>query len=187
MGNTHFMFNYQYHRFVYGWANGWFMLSYNHQSWTHLNYCFKWVSRNFFFCLDQWLNGIERHVYNSILKRLMNNTWQRVLVHYFNLFQWRVFILILYLTLTPRLLWRVGTKKALGFVLRNYLYCIQALSDIFESLAGAIFLDSNGDLQTVWSVFYRIMRQEIYTFSRRTPLQPVKVLYEKIHACPIFG
>ncbi|KAI8421691.1 hypothetical protein MSG28_009677 [Choristoneura fumiferana] len=61
------------------------------------------------------------------------------------------------------------------------------LSDIFESLIGAIFLDSGGDLARVWAVVYRVMHREIETFSARIPQQPVRVLYERIHACPSFG
>ncbi len=30
------------------------------------------------------------------------------------------------------------------------------IADLFESVAGAIYLDSNGSLQTVWNVFYKI-------------------------------
>ena len=63
----------------------------------------------------------------------------------------------------------------------------QVLSDIFEALVGAVFLDSGGDLQAVWKVVYRIMNKEIHAFSNRIPQQPVKILYEKIHACPSFG
>lgn len=37
----------------------------------------------------------------------------------------------------------------------------KALGDVFESVAGAIFLDSNMSLDAVWSVYYRIMRNEI--------------------------
>jgi endoribonuclease Dicer len=37
----------------------------------------------------------------------------------------------------------------------------KALGDVFESVAGAIFLDSNMSLDAVWSVYYRIMKNEI--------------------------
>ncbi|KAL0880107.1 hypothetical protein ABMA27_002595 [Loxostege sticticalis] len=69
----------------------------------------------------------------------------------------------------------------------EYVEVPKVLSDIFESLTGAIFLDSGGDLATVWAVIYRIMCKEIDAFSARIPQQPVRVLYEKIHACPVFG
>lgn len=68
----------------------------------------------------------------------------------------------------------------------EYVEVPKVLSDIFEALVGAIFLDSGGDLQTVWALVYRIMCKEIHAFSSRIPQQPVKVLYEKIHACPVF-
>ncbi|KAH9630165.1 hypothetical protein HF086_004871, partial [Spodoptera exigua] len=68
----------------------------------------------------------------------------------------------------------------------QYVEVPKVLSDILEALVGAIFLDSGGDLTKVWSVVYRIMHNEIHAFSNRIPQQPVKVLYEKIHACPVF-
>jgi hypothetical protein len=37
----------------------------------------------------------------------------------------------------------------------------KALGDIFESLAGAIYLDSGMSLDTVWKVYYRIMKPQI--------------------------
>lgn len=37
----------------------------------------------------------------------------------------------------------------------------KALGDIFESVAGAIYLDSGMSLDTVWKVFYRIMKHQI--------------------------
>jgi len=37
----------------------------------------------------------------------------------------------------------------------------KALGDLFESLAGAIYLDSGLNLQEVWRVFYGLMRKEI--------------------------
>lgn len=69
----------------------------------------------------------------------------------------------------------------------EYVEVPKVLSDIFEALIGAIYLDSGGDLQIVWSVIYRIMWKEIHSFAARIPQQPVKILYEKIHACPEFG
>lgn len=39
----------------------------------------------------------------------------------------------------------------------------KALGDIFESLAGAVFIDSGMSLDTVWKVFYRLMKNEIGT------------------------
>lgn len=37
----------------------------------------------------------------------------------------------------------------------------KALGDVFESVAGAIYLDSNMSLDAVWKVYYRIMKNEI--------------------------
>ena len=37
----------------------------------------------------------------------------------------------------------------------------KSLGDLFESLAGAIFLDSGYDLQVVWRVYYNLMKEEI--------------------------
>lgn len=37
----------------------------------------------------------------------------------------------------------------------------KVLGDIFESVAGAIFLDSGNSLQTVWRIYYNIMKEEI--------------------------
>lgn len=37
----------------------------------------------------------------------------------------------------------------------------KALGDIFESIAGAIFLDSGMSLDAVWSVYHKIMKNEI--------------------------
>ncbi|XP_053604305.1 endoribonuclease Dicer [Plodia interpunctella] len=68
----------------------------------------------------------------------------------------------------------------------EYVEVPKVLSDIFESLVGAIYLDCGGQLQTVWAVVYRVMWHEIEMFSRRIPQQPVKTLYERIHACPVF-
>lgn len=37
----------------------------------------------------------------------------------------------------------------------------RALSDTFKAIIAAIFLDSFGDLKTVWNVCYNIMKHEI--------------------------
>ena len=37
----------------------------------------------------------------------------------------------------------------------------KCLGDVFESVAGAIFLDSGGSLDTVWHVYGTLMRDEI--------------------------
>jgi endoribonuclease Dicer len=62
----------------------------------------------------------------------------------------------------------------------------KVLGDIFESLAGAIYLDSGLDLQEVWRVYYRLMRKEIAQFSKCVPKQPVRLLYEQAPQPPTF-
>ena len=37
----------------------------------------------------------------------------------------------------------------------------KALGDIFESVAGAIYLDSGMSLECVWKVYYRMMKPQI--------------------------
>ncbi|XP_047524815.1 endoribonuclease Dicer isoform X3 [Pieris napi] len=69
----------------------------------------------------------------------------------------------------------------------EYIEVPKVLSDIFESLIGAIYLDSHGDLATVWRVVYRIMWKEIAAFSQCVPKQPVRVLLEMMYACASFG
>lgn len=41
----------------------------------------------------------------------------------------------------------------------------KALGDIFESVAGAIYLDSGMSLDAVWKVFYRMFRPELSKWS----------------------
>ena len=53
------------------------------------------------------------------------------------------------------------------------------LGDIFESVAGAIFLDSGMSLDAVWRVFYPLLRQELTRFTEHVPKSPVRALYEK--------
>ena len=42
----------------------------------------------------------------------------------------------------------------------------KALGDIFESVAGAVFIDSGLSLDAVWGVYYRMMRESIDLYSR---------------------
>lgn len=58
------------------------------------------------------------------------------------------------------------------------------LGDVFEALAGAVFLDSGMNLETVWNVFYRIMWKEIESFRQNVPKNAVRLLYETIGAHP---
>ena len=54
----------------------------------------------------------------------------------------------------------------------------KALGDIFESIAGAIFLDSNMSLDAVWKVYFRMMEPEIEQFSKCVPKSPIRELLE---------
>ncbi|XP_046601014.1 endoribonuclease Dicer isoform X4 [Neodiprion lecontei] len=62
----------------------------------------------------------------------------------------------------------------------------KVLGDIFEALAGAIYLDSGKSLTKVWEIFYALMHREIDTFSKNVPKQPVRMLYETQGAHPKF-
>ncbi|XP_060562889.1 endoribonuclease Dicer-like [Ruditapes philippinarum] len=55
----------------------------------------------------------------------------------------------------------------------------KALGDIFESVAGAIYLDSKMSLDTVWRVFYRIMKPQIDKYLKNIPKSPVRELLEQ--------
>lgn len=54
----------------------------------------------------------------------------------------------------------------------------KALGDVFESVAGAIFLDSSMSLDAVWRVYYRMMHKEIEQFSTSFPKSPIRELLE---------
>ncbi|KAK0177678.1 hypothetical protein PV328_001707 [Microctonus aethiopoides] len=54
----------------------------------------------------------------------------------------------------------------------------KALGDVFESLAGAVYLDSGMSLDAVWGVYYRIMKSEIEQFSTNVPKSPIRELLE---------
>ncbi|XP_022250670.1 endoribonuclease Dicer-like [Limulus polyphemus] len=54
----------------------------------------------------------------------------------------------------------------------------KALGDIFESVAGAIYLDSEMSLDTVWKVYYAMMKPEIEYFSTHVPKSPIRELLE---------
>lgn len=54
----------------------------------------------------------------------------------------------------------------------------KALGDVFESVAGAIFLDAGMSLDAVWKVYYRMMQREIEQFSDRVPKSPIRELLE---------
>ncbi|OUC43486.1 RNase3 domain protein, partial [Trichinella nativa] len=52
------------------------------------------------------------------------------------------------------------------------------LGDIFESVAGAIFLDSHCSLATVWQVYYNMLAEEIDKCLCHPPISPVRHLLE---------
>ncbi|XP_067939419.1 endoribonuclease Dicer-like [Watersipora subatra] len=55
----------------------------------------------------------------------------------------------------------------------------KVLGDVFESVAGAIYIDSDMSLDTLWKVYFPLMRQQIVLFSKRIPKSPVRELLER--------
>ncbi|XP_021568565.1 endoribonuclease Dicer [Carlito syrichta] len=54
----------------------------------------------------------------------------------------------------------------------------KAMGDVFESLAGAVYMDSGMSLEAVWRVYYPMMRPLIEKFSANVPRSPVRELLE---------
>lgn len=54
----------------------------------------------------------------------------------------------------------------------------KSLGDIFESIVGAIFLDSNMSLEITWKTIYRLMKEELKQFMSDVPKQIVRRLFE---------
>ena len=63
----------------------------------------------------------------------------------------------------------------------------KALGDVFESIAGSIFLDSGCSLDAVWSVFYPVMRSAIDQFTAVVPKSPIRELLEMEPETAKFG
>ncbi|XP_071962974.1 endoribonuclease Dicer-like isoform X2 [Antedon mediterranea] len=63
----------------------------------------------------------------------------------------------------------------------------KALGDIFESVAGAIYLDSGMSLKAVWDVYYTMMRPQIEMFASELPISPVRELLEMEPETAKFG
>ncbi|XP_031782799.1 endoribonuclease Dicer [Nasonia vitripennis] len=63
----------------------------------------------------------------------------------------------------------------------------KVLGDIYESVIGAIFLDSGKNLEVVWQVIYNLMKNEIDLFSKNVPKQPIRVIHETQGANPKFS
>ncbi|CAK5036675.1 unnamed protein product [Meloidogyne enterolobii] len=55
----------------------------------------------------------------------------------------------------------------------------KAMGDIFESIAGAVYLDCGMDLDIVWRVFYNLMRDVIQKCCENPPQSPVRELFER--------
>ncbi len=54
----------------------------------------------------------------------------------------------------------------------------KALGDIFESVAGAVYLDSGRSLDVVWRIYRGMMREEVERFSGAVPKSPIRELLE---------
>ncbi|CAK9295605.1 unnamed protein product [Gordionus sp. m RMFG-2023] len=54
----------------------------------------------------------------------------------------------------------------------------KVLGDIFESVAGAIFMDSGMSLKTLWRVYSAMMRDEIEYYTKNLPISPIRELLE---------
>ncbi|XP_071490727.1 endoribonuclease Dicer-like [Diadema antillarum] len=63
----------------------------------------------------------------------------------------------------------------------------KALGDIFESVAGAIYLDSGMSLNSVWRVYYPMMKQQIEQYASDLPISPVRELLEMEPETARFG
>eukprot|EP00057_Strongylocentrotus_purpuratus_P014474 XP_011668948.1 PREDICTED: endoribonuclease Dicer isoform X1 [Strongylocentrotus purpuratus] len=63
----------------------------------------------------------------------------------------------------------------------------KALGDIFESVAGAIYLDSGMSLNAVWKVYYPMMKQQIEQYASDLPISPVRELLEMEPETARFG
>lgn len=54
----------------------------------------------------------------------------------------------------------------------------KVVGDIFESIIGAVYLDSGMSLQTTWKVIYKLLREELHSFMLDVPMQIVRQLFE---------
>jgi endoribonuclease Dicer len=63
----------------------------------------------------------------------------------------------------------------------------KALGDVFESVAGAIFLDSGCSLDAVWGSYYPIMKAAIDQFTAVVPKSPIRELLEMEPETAKFG
>ncbi|XP_011300777.1 endoribonuclease Dicer [Fopius arisanus] len=69
----------------------------------------------------------------------------------------------------------------------EYVEVPKILGDIFESIIGAIYLDTDKNLTKVWEILYSLMHQEIKNFSEKIPKDVVKCIHESQGAHPRFS
>ncbi|CAF3459402.1 unnamed protein product, partial [Rotaria sp. Silwood2] len=55
----------------------------------------------------------------------------------------------------------------------------KCLGDIFQSVTGAIFLDSNKSFNTIWKIYYRMLKPFIEKFTTKVPKSPIPELLER--------
>ncbi|CAL1687755.1 unnamed protein product [Lasius platythorax] len=70
--------------------------------------------------------------------------------------------------------------------LAEYVDVPKVLGDLFESLIGAIYLDTGKNLTKVWEIVYCFIHKEIDKFSRNIPKHPVRLIHENTDARPKF-
>jgi endoribonuclease Dicer len=54
----------------------------------------------------------------------------------------------------------------------------KVIGDIFESIVGAVYLDSGMNLETTWSVIFKLLKDELHNFMHNVPMQIVRQLFE---------
>jgi endoribonuclease Dicer len=54
----------------------------------------------------------------------------------------------------------------------------KVIGDIFESIVGAVFLDSGMNLSATWKVIYGLLKDELHAFMEDVPIQIVRQLFE---------
>lgn len=54
----------------------------------------------------------------------------------------------------------------------------KVIGDLFESIVGAVYLDSGLNLVTTWDVIYGLLKDELHEFMENIPLQIIRQLYE---------
>ena len=52
------------------------------------------------------------------------------------------------------------------------------LNDVFESVAGALYLDNNKKLDRVWNIYNKIMQFKMQEYCIKCPKSPITELYE---------